>query len=229
MRFRVDVAASESVMAWEQVHGSARAVVYDLIREQDPEIAKELHDTGWQGSPLRPVGTSPPLFPRAHHKAGMYPTSPDGVVWMGSPVPRIAACMLAALAGRREIRWGSVVLSVKGVQLDPVADHSSGVGVFDTVSPVLVKHQNRYLLPEDPHFAERLMHNVRHKADDLGLPNEAEVEVLDAGPRRRFHVAKGFRIGARARVRVAAAPRLLDALYEWGLGLSTVEGFGWIR
>ncbi|GGP14107.1 hypothetical protein GCM10012278_68570 [Nonomuraea glycinis] len=148
---------------------------------------------------------------------------------MGSPVPRIAACLLAALAGRGEIRWGSVVLSVKGIQLDSVVSHSDGVAVFDTVSPVLVKYDDRYILPEDANFQTGLTHNLRHKADLLGLSNEVEVEVLNSGPRRRFDVAKGFRIGATARIRVAAAPQLLDALYEWGLGLSTVEGFGWIR
>lgn len=148
---------------------------------------------------------------------------------MGSPVPRIAACLLAALVGRGELQWGSVTLSVKGVQLDGVTSHADGIAVFETVSPVLVKYEDLYLLPDDPHFQDRLAHNIRHKADVLGLPNEVEVEVLDSGRRRRFEVSKGFRIGATARVRVAAAPQLLDALYEWGLGLSTVEGFGWIR
>jgi CRISPR-associated endoribonuclease Cas6 len=229
VRFRIDVAASTAVMPWQDVHGSARAVVYDLIQSQDAEVAKELHDAGWQGSPLRPVGVAPPLFSGTQRLPGAYTTSPDGVISMGSPVPRIAACLLAALAGRRELQWGSVMLSVKGIQLDGVADYNGGIAVFETVSPVLVKHDDNYLLPEDPQFRDRLTHNLRHKADVLGLPNEVEVEVLDAGPRRRFDMPKGFRIGAMARVQVTGAPSLLDALYEWGLGLSTVEGFGWIR
>ncbi len=29
--------------------------------------------------------------------------------------------------------------------------------------------------------------------------------------------------------RIAAAPGLLDALYEWGPGLNTVQGFGWVK
>ncbi|MEO3807203.1 CRISPR-associated endoribonuclease Cas6 [Nonomuraea sp. B1E8] len=229
MRFRVDVAAQVPVMPWSDVHGPARAVIYNLIQGQDAELAAELHDDGWQGSSLRPVGISPPLFSGTRPRSGAYSTSPDGSISMGSPVPRIAACLLAALAGRSEIRWGSVDLSVKGIQLDNIADHSEGVAVFDTVSPVLVKHDGMYILPDDANFQDRLAHNIRHKADLLGLPNEVEVEVLDSGPRRRFDVPKGFRIGATARIRVAAKPQLLDALYEWGLGLSTVEGFGWIR
>ncbi|WP_219510911.1 CRISPR-associated endoribonuclease Cas6 [Nonomuraea ceibae] len=229
MRFRVDVAANVPIIPWRDVHGPARGVVYDLIKGQDPAVADELHDAGWQSSSLRPVGVSPPLFSGTRPRSGAYSTSPDGVISMGSPVPRIAACLLAALAGQSELHWGSVTLSVKGVQLDGVADHTGGVAVFDTVSPVLMKHEDLYILPEDRNFQERLIHNIRHKADLLGLPNEVDVEVLDSGPRRRFDVAKGFRIGATARIKVAAAPQLLDALHEWGLGLSTVEGFGWIR
>ena len=229
MRFRVDVAADVPIMPWGDVHGPARAVVYDLIRSQDAEIAEELHDVGWQGSPLRPVGISPPLFPGARPRRGAYATSPKGVISMGSPVPRIAACLLAAMAGRTEIRWGSVVLSVVGVQLDSSVNHSEGVAVFEAASPVLVRHDGMYILPDDENFPKGLTHNLRHKADLLGLPNDVEVEVLDSGPRRRFDVAKGFRIGATARVRVTAAPQLLGAIHEWGLGLSTVEGFGWIR
>jgi CRISPR/Cas system endoribonuclease Cas6 (RAMP superfamily) len=52
---------------------------------------------------------------------------------------------------------------------------------------------------------------------------------LGAGPRRVFDVAGAKRIGASARLRITAAPVLLDALYEWGLGLNTVQGFGWVK
>jgi hypothetical protein len=57
----------------------------------------------------------------------------------------------------------------------------------------------------------------------------AEVEVLGAGPRRGFDLSGARRIGATARLRVRAASALLDALYDWGLGLHTIQGFGWIR
>jgi CRISPR-associated endoribonuclease Cas6 len=133
------------------------------------------------------------------------------------------------MAGRKELRWGSLGLAVRGVELEVPPDHRSGQAEFATVSPVLVKSESRYLLPGDALYVDRLTHNVRHKADVLGLPGDAEVEVLDAGPRRGFEVAGAKRIGATVRLRMAAAPALLDALYEWGLGLATVQGFGWVR
>jgi CRISPR-associated endoribonuclease Cas6 len=229
VRFRVDVAASAPTMAWSDVHGPARGVIYDLLKGQDPELATELHDGGWQGHSLRPLGMSPPLFAGTKNRKGVYTTSEHGSLWFGSPVPKIAGSLLAALAGRAEIRWGHTALTVRGVQLDPAPDHAAGKATFESVSPIIVKHENRYLLPDDAHYTERLTHNLRHKADALGLPSQVEVEVLASGQRRRFDVQKALRIGATARIQITAAPALLDALYDWGLGLNNVQAFGWVR
>ncbi|WP_233509739.1 CRISPR-associated endoribonuclease Cas6 [Actinomadura craniellae] len=227
---RVDVGAEASHVPWPEVHGAARGVMYGLLGEQDAGLATELHDVGWQGHTLRPLGISPPVFQVAKRPKGVYPASGTGSLWLGSPVPRIAGCLLAALAGRQVIRWGSVHLKVRGMQLEPAPDHAKGEAVFDTVSPVVVRHESRYLLPGDAAYVERLTHNLRHKADVLGLPSaEIGVEVLGAGGRRRFEVNDAVRIGARARLRVSADPALLDALYDWGLGLNTNQGFGWVR
>jgi len=229
VRLRVDVAASLPDMPWRDVHGPARAVVYGLIKRRDPGLAAELHGSGWLRTGMRPVGISPPLFVGATARRGVYTTSGRGSVWMGSPVPQIAAALLPAAAGCGEISWGSVTLGVKGVHLESTPDHRSGEAVFTSISPVLVRHEDRFLLPDDAMFTDRLVHNVRHKASVLGLPDEAEVEVLDAGHRRRFDVGGAMRIGAVTRARVAAAPAVLDALYDQGLGLYTIQGFGWLR
>ena len=149
-------------------------------------------------------------------------------MWFGSPVPRIAAALLRAVSEVGELRWGGSRLVVQGTDLE-WADHSSGNAVFQTVSPVLVKRESRFLLPGDEGFTGCLEHNLRHKADVLCLPSGVSVEVLDAGPRRVFDVAGAKRVGANARLRVTAAPVLLDALYDWGLGLNTVQGFGWVK
>ena len=228
-RVRVDVSAAEPVLDWRDVHGPARAVLYSVIGAKEPDVARQLHDDGWQGSTLRPVGISPPLFTGAAYQHGVYTTSGSGSVWFGSPVPQIAAALLRALSDVRELRWGGARLPVRGTELEWATGHSSGQADFQTVSPVLVKLESRFLLPEDDGYVDRLEHNLRHKADVLGLPNEVAVEVLSAGPRRVFDVAGAKRIGANARLRVTAAPGLLEALYEWGLGLNTVQGFGWVK
>lgn len=228
-RVRVDVSAAEPVLEWRDVHGPARAVFYALVGTSDPDAARQLHDEGWAGSPLRPAGISPPLFMGAAPRHGAYTTSGSGSVWFGSPVPRIAAALLRALSDLGELHWGGARFAVRGTDLEMTPDHSSGQADFLTVSPVLVKRESRFLLPGDDGYIDRLTHNLRHKADVLGLPNHVEISVLGAGPRRVFDVAGAKRVGANARLRISAAPVLLDALYDWGLGINNVQGFGWVK
>jgi len=80
MRFQLDVSADRPELAWPDVHGPARGVVYGLLSAQDPELASEVHDSGWAGHPLRPVGISPPLFSGTKARKGVYTTSSTGSV-----------------------------------------------------------------------------------------------------------------------------------------------------
>jgi CRISPR-associated endoribonuclease Cas6 len=104
-----------------------------------------------------------------------------------------------------------------------------GLVELSTATPVVIKMAGRDLLPGDDHFVERLEHNLAHKADVLGLPAPSGLRVLEAGPRRRFSVRGAPRIGAQVRVSMEADARFVEALRSWGLGLDTVQGFGWIR
>jgi len=229
MRFYADVAGPDRELPWKCVHGVAHAVVYSVLGDHAPALATQLHDGGWAPNSPRPVGISPPVFVGARSKPRSYMMSSNGRIWFGSPVPLLAAALLAGVTSRRELRWGPVTLTVKGAQLEPTAGPESST-VLETRSPVLVKaKENRYLLPEDDEFVGVLLANIRHKADLLGLPGDADLAVLAAGPRRRFEVSGGIRIGATAKVRLDADPRLIGALREWGLGLSNIQGFGWVR
>lgn len=229
MRIRVDVGTDAPSLAWEDVHGAARAVVYELLSSQDAGLAQALHDEGWNGQPLKPLGLTSPQFKGAPRKKGVYTTSRDGSVWFGSPAPEIASVLVAALASRTELVWGRTRLRVGGFALDVVPLTVDGPVELTTVTPVVVKHESRYLLPGENHFIDRLQHNLSHKADVLGLPAPTQLRVLEAGPRRRFTVRGAPRIGARVRVSMEASGRFVDALRSWGLGLDTVQGFGWIR
>ncbi|WP_246150946.1 CRISPR-associated endoribonuclease Cas6 [Streptomyces qinzhouensis] len=230
VRVKVDVQADRRVLAWNDIHGPARGVVYGLLEEHDPALARSLHDEGWGGHPLKPVGVTSPQFKGAPRKRGVYTTSPQGSVWFGSPVPEIAAALVSALARRAEIVWGDARLRIQGFAVEfgapaPVA----GIVELETATPVVLRHEGRELLPGDAHYIERLEHNLTHKADILGLPAPRGLRVLEAGPRRRFTVRGAPRIGAQVRVAMEADPRFVDAIRSWGLGLDTVQGFGWIR
>lgn len=229
MRFYADVAGPDGELPWKYVHGAAHSVVYSIIGAQAPALAGQLHDSGWNGSSLRPVGISPPVFVGARRKPNAYMMSSNGRVWFGSPFPELASSLLAGIVSRRHLQWGPAVLTVKGAQLEPFPNNESPAEV-ETRSPIVVKvKDDRYLLPDDSGYVEALRANLRHKADLLGLPGDVELEVLAAGRRRRFDVAGGIRVGATAKIRLHADPRLIDALHEWGLGLNNIQGFGWIR
>ncbi|THJ75289.1 CRISPR-associated endoribonuclease Cas6, partial [Candidatus Frankia alpina] len=224
MRFRVDLAADGSALQWDDVFTPARALAYDLIRGQDPELAEELHERGYAGSSLRPLGISSPQFRGTRKSRGTYATSADGSLWLGSPVPRVAAALLAGIAGRQTLRWASLRLALRGVQLESTPDHKAGEALFSTRTPILVKWEDRYIHPDHPHFTERLSHNLRHKADLLGLPAGNDIEVISSGPPRKFLVQRVPRHGSTAEIRIRADSTLLDAIYDWGLGLGTNPG-----
>ncbi|MET8013312.1 CRISPR-associated endoribonuclease Cas6 [Streptomyces sp. NPDC005271] len=225
----MDVEADVPSLRWEDVHGPARAVMYELLGSQDAAMARSLHDEGWRGQPLKPLGLTIPQFKGAPKKNGVYTTSSDGSVWFGSPIPEIAAALVASLASRTEIVWGAARLKVRGFNVDVGSQVSDGPVELSTTTPVVVKYESRYLLPGDDHYLERLQHNLAHKADVLGLPAPHGLRVLEAGPRRRFTVRGAPRIGAQVRVAMEADARFVEALRSWGLGLDTVQGFGWIR
>ncbi|MFF2021087.1 CRISPR-associated endoribonuclease Cas6 [Streptomyces sp. NPDC058171] len=230
MRVRVDVTTDAPHLTWADVHGPARAVVYRLLGEHNPGLARSLHNNGWRGHPLKPVGVTSPQFKGAPRKRGVYTTSPQGSVWFGSPVPEIAAALVTALSRRTEIVWGAVRLRVHGFTIEVTAPTPvDGVIELETATPVVVRHERRELLPDDAHYIERLAHNLTHKADVLGLPAPHGLRLLKAGPRRRFSVQGAPRIGAQVRVTMEADPRFVDAIRSWGLGLDTVQGFGWVR
>ncbi|KJS59685.1 CRISPR-associated protein [Streptomyces rubellomurinus] len=231
MRVRVDVVPDAPRVPWEEVHGAARGVVYRLLSSQDEALADALHNEGWRGKPLKPVGVGGPLFLGAPRTKGVYSTSQDGSVWFGSPVPEIASVLVRALAGVEELVWGSTRLRVRGmaVDMDGVLPAGDGPVELETLTPVVLKHEDRNLLPGDEHYLDRLQHNLAHKADVLGLPAPRGLRVLEAGPRRRFAVRGAPRIGARVRVVMEADGRFVNAIRSWGLGLDTIQGFGWVR
>ncbi|WP_369185719.1 CRISPR-associated endoribonuclease Cas6 [Streptomyces sp. Y1] len=231
VRVKVDVTPDRSSVRWEDVHGAARGVVYRLLGGQDEALAQELHDSGWLGKPLKPVGVAGPLFLGAPQRKGVYSTSYNGSVWFGSPVPEIASVLVRALAGAEELVWGTTRLRVRGLSVEMDAGVPAGDGPveLETMTPVVLKHEGRNLLPGDAHYLDRLQHNLAHKADVLGLPAPEGVRVLEAGPRRRFTVRGAPRIGARVRVVMEADGRFVNAIRSWGLGLDTIQGFGWVR
>ncbi|WP_331766875.1 CRISPR-associated endoribonuclease Cas6 [Embleya sp. NBC_00896] len=267
VRFRIEISARRGTIAWVDLHGAARGVAYGLLRSQDPALAETLHDAGWMGSSLRPLGLSCPQFRKASGGHGRYATSPVGSIWFGSPIPQIATSLLAGVSSRKEIMWGATPLRIEGVHVENAdswtqsrssremsetaspSDATAGVEAeprpavdravalveagrevaLVSATPVLVKYDSRFIGPDHPEYAARILHNLRHKADLLGLAGPERVRVIRGGRLRQFSLAKGTAFGAHVTVGVTAPTEFVTAIRDWGLGLSTVQGFGWIR
>ncbi|MBN1173576.1 MAG: CRISPR-associated endoribonuclease Cas6 [Micromonosporaceae bacterium] len=229
MRFYVDVSASAGELPWKYVHGAAHAVVYTVLGADAPKLAEQLHEHGWAETSLRPLGVSPPVFSGAPRKPSVYATSGRGRLWFGSPIPELAAALLAGVTRRERLQWGPLTLTVEGTKLEVPAEPVDSA-LLTCCTPVLVKADGgRYVLPQETGFVEALSANTQRKADLLGLPGDVDLEVVTSGPRRAYEVSGGTRFGATATLRIHADPRLIAALREWGLGMGNIQGFGWVR
>lgn len=232
MRFRVDVTAPSGTLAWQDVLGPCRGWFYGLLAEQVPALGAALHERGFGRAGMRPLGCSGPVFPRQRPSRGSFAVGGAGSIWLASPVQEIAASLAAALVERSEVRWGETRWPVRGVALEPAPDFSAGVVEWTTTTPVVLKgggRDNKFLLPDDTEYEARLAANLRRKAEALGLPAEAAVEVVKAGPRRLFRVDGSAWVGATLVARVEAPPDTLSAVWSWGLGMGNIMGFGWVR
>lgn len=150
-------------------------------------------------------------------------------MWFGSPVPEIASVLVAALAMQEQLVWGATRLRVRGFTVEVAPSTGQGLVELETATPVVVEHDGRDLLPGDAHYLLRLQRNLQSKADILGLPGPKDLRVVQAGPRRRFEVDGAPRIGAQVRLAMEADARFVEAMRSWGLGLETIQGFGWVR
>jgi len=229
MRVRVDVEMQPSSAGSNDVFGPARELIYALIRNHDSELARTLHDHGWMGASLRPVGATCLQFPEGTAPSGAYRTPRRAAVWFGSPVPTIATAMIASLRTQRELPWGKELLTIRTVAVDVDEPSASGQVELQSTTPVLLKYESRYLDADDPRFLDRLEHNLARKADLLRLPRPTHVVMTEAGPHKPYRVQKVTLRGAVIKVRMKADAEFVRAIRSWGLGLNNNLGFGWVR
>jgi CRISPR-associated endoribonuclease Cas6 len=232
MRFRVDVTAPSGTLVWQDVLGPCRGWLYGLLAEQAPALGAALHERGFGAAGMRPLGCSGPVFARQRPSKGSYAVGGAGSIWVASPVREIGGSLAPALVALSEVHWGGARWTVRGVALEPTPDFSTGVVEWATTTPVVLKgggRDNKFLLPDDTEYEARLAANLRRKAEALGVPAEAAVEVVKAGPRRLFRVDGSAWVGATLVARVEAPPDTLSAAWNWGLGMGNIMGFGWVR
>lgn len=228
---------AESV-PWREVLRPGRGLAYGWLTETAPDLSERLHGAGWGPHGMVPFGYGAPRFARATRRRGSYSAGGTGAIEFGSPLPEVIEAWVRALTSTRLIDWGGVAFQVDRVEVADPPDFGSGVAVWRTTTPVVMKGSGRnadgirttrqaHLLPADSEFPAYFANNLRRKAESLGLDPEVSLERIDwIGVKRSFAVKDGLRVGAQVGVEVRGAPETLQALWSWGLGQANSAGFG---
>jgi CRISPR-associated endoribonuclease Cas6 len=240
MRLQLYLSTMATSLPWEQVISPGRGVVYDLLARSAPELASRLHDHGWGPYGMVPLGYSPPVFPTASRRRGVYAVGGPGFLELGSPLPEAVEALARSLSESKVIDWGGVALRVEHVKVLEPPDFRSGHVRLRTATPVVMKGSGRdaqgvrttrhaWLLPHEPEFASYFSQNLRRKAMTMGLSPDIELAAITwVGPRRSFAVRGGKRPGAPIEVELVGDPEALRAVWSWGLGQLNSAGFGWV-
>lgn len=240
MRVRIEVTTQAKVLPWPKVLAPGHGVVYKLLAETDPALADQVHNDKWGPHRMTPFGHSAPVFPSAQPRRGQYAAGGSGYIEFGSPVPEIAAALVQGLCKQEHISWGGIGMRILGMQLMEPPVFANGVARFRTETPVTMKSSVRigadgavgrsWVLPNEPEFPAMLQRNLERKAETLGMPADIELrEIPWIGRKRSFTVVGGSKPGAEVAAVVCGAPRVLQAIWSWGLGQQNSAGFGWIR
>jgi CRISPR-associated endoribonuclease Cas6 len=240
LRLRIEVTTSAPELPWASVLRPGRSLLYDLLAHGAPDLGRQLHDGGYGPHGMVPFGHGAPVFPDAVRRPGTYAAGGHGIIEAGSPVLEIVQAWADALAGRQLIDWGGVALHVrKIVPVDP-PEFAAGRARLRTLTPVVMKGSGRdseggrttrqaWVLPGEPEFAAYFAGNLQRKAETLGLEPDVELDAITwAGPKRSFAVSGGLKPGAAVEVELRGAPRILQAIWSWGLGQANSAGFGWV-
>jgi CRISPR-associated endoribonuclease Cas6 len=187
-----------------------------------------------------PFGYGAPLFPIARRQRGVYATGGPGVLEFGSPLGEVVEAWANELSRCELIDWGGTALRIRRVTLVDPPEFTAGRATMRTRTPVVIKGSGRdangeratrqaWLLPGETEFDFSFVHNLRRKAQTLGLSAEVSLDTISwIGPKRSFAVGGGAKPGAEIEAELSGDPELLQALWSWGLGQANAAGFGWV-
>lgn len=236
VRLRVEVETPVKSIPWAKVLAPCRGVAYTMLGRFAPELARQLHQSGWGPHRMRPFGVGAPVFPGAPQIPGAYAAGGTGYVEFGSPLSGVVNAWVRYLLQVKTVSWGGIPLHVTGVVAVEPPAFEAGHAAFRTRTPVLMKPTaaqrgaaQSWVLPGEAGFADFFQQNLIGKAETLGLTPHASLEsVTWIGPKRSFATGNGAKPGANIEVLLSGDPDVLRALWSWGLGQSNSEGFGWI-
>ena len=163
-------------------------------------------------------------------------------LWFSTGDVALGAEMLAGLVElrNRPVPYGpnGLALTVERVDVVPEPRVPGRAAVFRTLGVVVLTDPREeatdmdrwYVLPDDPRFPEVFSLRSRERYQWIvGVPytGDLEVEVLRWKMRKVRHYGQLLK-GFSGAFRVKAHPEMLEFLYQYGVGVRTGQGFGFV-
>jgi CRISPR-associated endoribonuclease Cas6 len=213
------------------------AAILDKIGRNDPDYAKELHDS----TSFKFFTFSEFNIPkRKVNREGIKSESDSISIYVSSPSERFIQAFLGGIVTEPELRIGKTILKLESSQIVEDPDFGSGKGIFKTLAPITasVKEENLGksriidLLPDDHRFYENLKKNIVRKYNEFGgeITNaDFEVKLIKPLKTRRIKIKDDFHIGNRMIFEVFGNPELIRFAYNCGFGEKNSMGFGMVE
>lgn len=245
MRLQLTFHTSAREIPWDDVLRPGRALIYTLLETAAPQMGSVLHKQGFGPTGMVPFSYSAPVFPAARKHKGIYAAGGPGTIELGSPLTELVEAWAVALRFMPVIAWGATAFTVDKVEAFDTPDFSNGRASFRTSTPVVMKSSGRnddgsrttrqaWCLPGEPEWDRAIEHNLRRKAETLGMDPRVSLDrVTWVGAKRSFAVGGGRGSGGRkpgacVEVEVSGEPKTLQTIHDWGVGQANSAGYGWI-
>lgn len=101
-----------------------------------------------------------------------------------------------------------------------------------TISPIIIKHDNRKISFDNPFFLDELKKNCLEKLRHIGINDETfnvEIRNIEKAKTKLIYVGDVFNISSMISLVVYGKKETRNALYHLGIGGSTGSGFGSIK
>lgn len=218
------------------------AVVQGLLYQamnEDPQFATRMHEAGRCAE-----GRQFKLFSFSELK-GVYRIEGHSITFLSearmtvrSIDPYLIQLLFAYFSSHKAVELGAQMVEVDGVRLEDPHIYDSEI-LVRTLSPVTVYRTEEnghttYFSPKDPAFYSGIINNARRKwISWYGTEEGFALQITPAPDMREKKCATRFKetfiSGWHGRFVLQAPPRVLNFLYQTGLGSKNSQGFGMIE
>ena len=214
---------------------TVQGLIYQALSE-DPEYSESVHDNGrsFDGRRFKLFNFAD-LKGRYEIEDGRIIYSSEVTLTVRSADPYIIQLLFSYFNKNEYVRFGNNKAAVGEVKLEDAHIFEDRVTVR-TLSPITVyRTENNgrtvYFSPDDEHFCDAIVSNARRKwASSFGSDEGFSLRVTTFDDTRYIKRATRFKTtfitAWHGRFLLEGPPRVLDFLYQTGLGSKNSQGFG---